>query len=243
VSVVRAFIALLALILSGLAWQPTAQEDELPPVAYPALPTSGASAEAFIPAGWTLEKTAAGDLNKDGKPDLVLLLRNKDPENIVSNLAFTGEPFDSNPRLLAVALADGEGFRLILEDHTFIPRPDNPAQEDPMGEDGSISIDRGSLVVSFHFFMTAGGSDAGNWSYRLRLEEGKFRLIGYDSFNVNRMSGETEELSINYLNGKVTVKTGSIGSDEVKMTTKKLNNRMPVWLEDIGNGLMYAVKY
>lgn len=235
-------LGLLALAVSSPA-QAQETDSELPPVTYPDIVTEAATADGFVPQGWKLEFTAQGDLNKDGKSDLALVLRGTDEKNVLINPPLGPERYDTNPRMLVVALAKESGYRLVLADRTLIPRPDNPSQDDPLSESGGVSIDRGSLVVGFYLFMSAGGSDTGNWHYRFRLEDGRFRLIGYDSYNVNRMSGAVDEVSINYLTGKVVTKTGSMETDEAKSKTTKMKKKPVLYLEDIGDGLMFEPEY
>lgn len=236
------FIACFMLVL-GFSVPALADDEGIPPVIYPALPAAALDAAGFAPAGWVVEETASGDLNADGMDDLVLVLHDKDPANVVTALTSDAQPYDTNPRLLAVAFGEKPGgYRLALQDHTLIPRPDNPGQEDVM-ENGGIAVERGSLVVSLSLFMNAGGSDAGRTSYRFRYRDGNFRLIGYDRFTVNRMSGATEDLSVNFLNGKVIIKTGSIESDAEKAVTRRLKKKVSLTLEDVGNGMMYEPEY
>jgi hypothetical protein len=87
------------------------------------------------------------------------------------------------------------------------------------------------------------GWDAGNWKYTFRLEKERFRLIGYDSYNVNRGSGAVDQVSVNFLTGKVEKSTGSIESDAMNTTTTKLRKKPVILLEDIGDGMMFQPEY
>ena len=108
-----------AVALSLLATVAVAQELVIPPVAYPVLVRSAPTADAFVPKGWRLEHKALGDLNKDGLPDLVLVLRALDPANIIDNKGLGPRRFDTNPRLLVVAFAKPDGgYRRVLQNHT-----------------------------------------------------------------------------------------------------------------------------
>ncbi len=232
-------IILAALALLSFATPALAQEDgDLPPVTYPDVVEHAATAKGFVPKGWGLEITAKGDLNGDGEDDLALVIRGKDKANILEDQG--PEPLDTNPRMLVVALADEDGYALALTNNTLIPRADNGFQADVLSEDGGVTIDRGSVVVKLYLFMSAGGSDTGTTAFRFRFEEERLRLIGFDSTNVNRMSGVVEETSINYLTGKVVTKTGSIESDESKSKTSRLKKKPVLYIEDIDNGLMFV---
>ncbi len=227
----------------GLTVPALAQEFEVPEVSYPELAEQGEDAQSFVPKGWMLEKEIRGDLNKDRAEDLVLVLHNADPANLFKTEWAPETPVDTNPRMLAVALAESGGYRLVVSNHELIPRIISSTESDPLSETGGVSIDRGSLLVKIYYFSSAGGSDTGHMDFRFRHEEDEFRLIGYDRINVNRMSGEIRNVSANYLNRKVVIKTGSIESDVDKVTTKKLKSGDVVTIEDIGEPWAFEPEY
>lgn len=232
--------------LAGLVFSAAlAQEAEPPPVTFPTLAAKGATAQAFVPAGWTLESEVKGDLDKDGADDLALVLRMADPANVIKPYEDMDTTLDTNPRMLAVALAEkAGGFRLGFENHTLIPRNVNASQDDPLSESGGVSIEKGTLKVGLYLFMSAGGWDAGNTSFTFRIEKEKLRLIGYDSLNLNRGSGKIDEVSINLLTAKVILTAGSISEDEGKKTEKKLKKNPVVTIDDLGEwGEGYAPSY
>jgi hypothetical protein len=212
-----------------------AQEGEAPPVSFPTLAATGADAKAFVPEGWKLESEIKGDLDKDGTDDLALVLRMADPANVIKPYEGSNTTLDTNPRMLAVALAGKDGrYRLAFENHTLIPRNLNSSQEDPLSEMGGVTVENGTLKVALYLFMSAGGWDMGNTRFTFRIEKEKLRLIGYDSSNVNRGSGIIEEVSINLLTGKVILTTGSISEDEGKSTVKKLKANLVVTIDGLG---------
>ena len=77
---------LITLLLTALP--AVGQELRIPPVDYPVLPASATSAAGFVPAGWRIEQQLSGDLNGDRRDDLVLVLRQQDPRNIVEHDGF-----------------------------------------------------------------------------------------------------------------------------------------------------------
>jgi hypothetical protein len=238
----RAAAALLAASILTVI-PAVAQELAIPEAVYPALPKTAASAEGFVPAGWALESQASGDLNGDGVADLAIVLRGKDPKNVVSNEGGLGEnPLDTNPRILTVAFGGAAGgYALALENRTLIPRRTDPVMADPL-EDGGISIERGALKVRLHLFMSAGGWGMSTTTYAFRHRDGRFSLIGFDREEVQRNTGETRSVSVNYATGKMKIETGSIERDAKKARWKTLPRRPPPTIDRIGNGLEFDPK-
>jgi hypothetical protein len=153
---------LLLCLLIGCSWQASAHELAIPEVRYPALPDAADDVEGFVPPGWRVERTARGDLDRDGAADLALVIRMQEPRNILAPDGLGSQPFDTNPRILAVALANpAGGYRLVVQNHALIPRRESPTVEDPFHpEDTDFGIERGSLRLSLYRFMSAGGWNA-----------------------------------------------------------------------------------
>lgn len=202
------------------------QEADLPPVRYPALPSAAASADGLVPRGWTIVGRESGDLNGDGRPDAVLLMRMRDPANVITiPWAGSTERFDTNPHLLAIAFGEAGGrYRLAASNRGLFLRPSRPYTGDgPPGED-SIAIERGALLVSFEFLR-------GGASYRFRWQSGAFRLIGYEGRGVS--GGCIETVSINYLTRRARVTGGLISSDRTRVAHRRLVGGNPPTLEGI----------
>ncbi|MXQ12589.1 hypothetical protein GR328_14200 [Microvirga makkahensis] len=210
---------------------------------YPDLPRQAASADGFVPRGWVVEGEASGDLNRDGVADLAIVLRQNDPNNVIENLGLGENPFNTNPRILAVAFRNGPSGDYVLKvvNHTLIRRREDPVQVDPFGEgNGGIAIRRGSLEVSLHHFMSAGGWGMFRATYKVRYQNGRFELIGYDRSAVHRTTGETKDVSVNYLTRRMQHSTGHISSDTpTKVTWRTLPLRAPLALDAVGDGLNF----
>ena len=210
---------------------------EIPPVSYPAIARDGASIEAFVPKNWKLEAKATGDLNGDKLPDAALVLHMTDPANMVASDWDPNRKYDSNPRMLVVLFArEGGGYALAAVDHELIPRLANQNQDEPFDE---VAINGGTLRVKMHLFMSAGGWEMGGSAYTFRWQDGAFKLIGFDRDSVRRNTGETEEVSINYLTGKKHLKRGDIGSDKETTQPVKIAKKPLLALGDVGDGLMF----
>ncbi|HEX8225252.1 MAG TPA: hypothetical protein VF605_15670 [Allosphingosinicella sp.] len=223
----------LSLALLGSA---AASAQDLPPVTYPRLPATAATAQGFVPKGWTEESRAEGDIDGDSKADLALVLRSLDPANVVPQ-EMCGKELDTNPSILAVLLArPGGGYRLVVEDHALIPRRDNSCQLDGLT---AIAVERGALRLDFERMMSAGGWDMGSTTFKWRWRDGALRLAGFDYSNVSRNSGVIGRISVNYPTGRVKTSTGNIGSDLEKVRWTRLRSRRAPTIDEVGNGLTF----
>ena len=214
-----------------------AQEASLPPARYPAIPAAAASAAAFVPAGWRIESQVSGDLDGAGAPDIALVLRGRDAAAIIP-AEMCENPFDTNPRILIVALAAPGGYRRVVANHALIPRRDNACQMDWFS-DGSIRIERGTLNLDLERMMSAGGWDAGTTSFHFQWRNGEIRLIGYDFSNARRNTGEFKSLSINFLTRRAKTTLGNLSSDDESVRWSRLRPAPLPTLDEIGDGLAY----
>lgn len=210
-----------------------AAQDAIPAVTYPTIPATAATANAFVPTGWKLETQATGDLNGDGAEDIALVLLDQDSNNV---LKIDGTTFDSNPRILVVALADGQrGYRLAASNHTLISRPDNRNQDDKLV---GIKILKGTLRVALQNFMTMGGWTVNNYTYTFRLRKGTFNLIGYERTDTARNTGEVETLSVNYATVRYSTEKGNIENNKTTIRWHRLPAAgSPITLAQVGDGM------
>ncbi len=220
--------------LAAMAQDPGDQE--IPPVAYPAIAQTAATPAEFIPKGWKQVQLAQGDLNRDGKPDFAMVMRMDSAANRIASSWAPEDRYDTNPWMLIAAFRDGAGYTLALSDHQLIPRHENPNADEEFDE---IKVANGNLKVVMHLFMSAGGWEMGGTAYTFRWQDGGFKLIGFDRDEVHRGSGAMTEVSINYLTGRKLLKTGTIESDDHKTQELRIESRPLIDLTAIGDGLMF----
>ncbi|MCL1634150.1 hypothetical protein M2650_05825 [Luteimonas sp. SX5] len=215
----------------------TAQDaGDAPPVRYPTLQDRATPEQGFVPKGWRLEYAKRGDLDADGRDDLLMVLRMQDPKNVLRNEGLGQDPFDTNPRILAAAFAADGGYRLAFQNHTLIPRPDSSVMDDYLGGADALKIARGAFQVTLHAFASAGSWGMGSTTFTFRYQAGCFRLIGYDDDNIQRNTGETTDTSVNFITGKAIVRTGNIEHDKTKAKTHALGKRPLLCIDEVGDG-------
>lgn len=199
------------------------------------------SAQGFVPTGWAIERRVQGDLDGKGRADLVLVIRMRERANLVANEGL-GEPvIDTNPRVVLVALAKpGGGYRVVAEGHGLIPRREVGAMADFFAaEESELAIAQRVLRISLHRFMTAGGWDMGNHRFRFRWQDGVMRLIGFDYDNVQRNTGCTSSVSVNYLTGRMRVASGRVDDEREQVGWSRIDHLRAPDLGAIANGLEF----
>ena len=240
----RRTVARLPLCLSCLVFASQVGAFEVPEVAYPEITATAASPAGFVPPGWRLEHEARGLLDADALEDALLVLRMDDPGNIVDNAGYGRAPFDTNPRMLVVAVATEDGgWRRVMSDHALVPRPDSPVMDDFLGDDaaGRVQIRPGrTWSLSLHSWASAGTWSTREVTYTFRLEGDCMRLVGYDAVDLHRASGDITTTSVNYLSGRAWTQPGHIAEDAPGLQRwTRLASKARACIQDIGHGLSF----
>ena len=211
-------------------------DETAPPVVFPAIPAQAQTQADLVPKGWTVEMESRGDLNGDGVADLMLVLHMTDPRNVITNDGFGASELDTNPRILVVAFTDKatKKYSLALADHTLIPRHTNPVMDDPLE---AAAIVKGTVQVSLSMWMSAGSWYTTQTRFTFRYQDGCFKLIGYDSTETRRNTGETSAVSINYPAKKMKITKGNIENDRQDVSWKSLRTPSLPCLDAVGDGL------
>jgi hypothetical protein len=147
------------------------------------VPAKGKVIEDFIPAGWTLEERTAGDLNGDGKDDLVL------------RVIKSGKSGD-RPRLLVVLLNTKTGWqRLAVADNLLVC-------DGCGGMLGSIRMQiQKQVLITSQLVGSRNAIDISH-SFWIDRKSGKLVCIGEDLNPYDRANGNSITDSRNFLTGK-----------------------------------------
>lgn len=213
----------------------SAEDDGLPPVDYPTLPAAVATRAELVPAGWTLEAEASGDLDGDRRTDLAIVLQSEKPD-----LAPSGEPL-AGPRMLVVAFGARKGYQRITVNHQLIPRASSRFVEDYFdAESGALSVKRGTLTIKLHYFATMGGWGMWDKTYSFKWRKNEFVLSWFDHDYTHRATGETKRIIADYGARSLRVITGNIQNDATKTKKLRLPGPSAVTLEQVGDGMKFS---
>ena len=126
---------------------------------------------AFIPEGYDLFSRCEGDLNKDGKPDVVLMIKGTDKSKWVDDE--NRGRLDRNRRGLIILFKRKNGYEQILRNDTCFSSEN---------EDGGIydapELELYIIKNTLHIYFAHGRY--GCWNYIFRYQNNDFELIGYN---------------------------------------------------------------
>ncbi len=140
-----------------------------------------------------------GDLNNDGIQDLVI--------------GATPRNSESEPVLAIYFGKEGGKYSLFKEYLNTLPVLDGST---PVTMESEIT-EKGVLKLDFDYLNTAGVAPVDNTSFLFRFQDGDFYLIGADWQSYNRITGEVENVSCNYLTKKQQTTISSV-DEEVEPT-------------------------
>lgn len=193
----KTLLTVLITILSGILYAQS-------------IPTKAKNLTSFVPENWKAIKMVHGDLNNDQKDDLVLIIEEDNPKNIIENDGMGSKFLNLNSRYLLIIFQTPNGFELKELNKTFIPKENNeesPCLMDPLVE-GDIQINKGVLLLSLNYWLSCGSWSTGTDTYTFRFQKNEFELIGFDTFSFARNSGEIHEVSVNFSTRKMSITTG-----------------------------------
>ncbi len=179
-----------------------------------------------LPKNWKIISATMGDLNKDKRHDIVLIVEENNPRKRLKNTGMGDSTLNINQRGIMVFFQRHDGrFELVEKNLTgFIPSEndeDSPCLADPLMYEGSIEIKKNILIVHFNYWLSCGSWYVTDYTYKFRYQNKRFALIGLDESTFHRASGEITETSTNYLTKKQIVTTGLNQFEKSNPTTEK----------------------
>jgi hypothetical protein len=197
---------LLGTLLLLVAGSVAAQATEQTSTAFPTLPAFVLQPTDFVPSGWKLIAVKSGDLNGDDRPDAAVLMRMADPTKILS---VDSSPYykkdDTNPYLLAIGFARGNGYVLAASNRSLFPDETAPFHGDDPPDANTVRVEKGILTLSFGHIRSFD-------RLRFRWNGKAFALVGYDCAGIS--GGTIYGLSANYLTHRARIERGEVGNDK-----------------------------
>lgn len=182
----------------------------------------------FIPKNYKLFEKVSGDLNKDGKKDIVLIIKKIDKKNIVKNET-NGEPVDRNRRGIIVLLNKGKNYEILTQNLACF------SSENEFGgiyfpPELSPEIKKNSLFIGYSH------GRYGFWHYQFRILENDMQLIGYERDNYDG-PWLKDITSINFLTQKkrFSKNTATDEKEDAPMeeTWSNISVKKPILLSEI----------
>ncbi|HEX2948344.1 MAG TPA: hypothetical protein VHV83_02040, partial [Armatimonadota bacterium] len=195
----------------------TAKIENAEQFAYLQTPESFQSIQEFIPPGWVLLDSTAGDLSHDGIDDLALVMQYHD--SILIDIGDVWGVVPTQPRILVIAFRDSANgqYKVMEQSNTFILRNEISNMIDPFQ---NISVQDGALEIAFSFFCTMGGWGATNLSYQFRYQNAEFELIKAHIYYWMRNTGENEDTEYDFEKKRIKRTIGNNSEDEAQAKVK-----------------------
>ncbi|MDN4165741.1 hypothetical protein QWY31_09520 [Cytophagales bacterium LB-30] len=169
-----------------------------------------------ISLNWIVRDTTSGDLNKDGRTDIALVIQNNNKNHYkIENNGLGYDSINENERYLLIFFKTNTGYTLFNTIDSIIPEHDSPTISDPYS---GIMISNGLLHVGYHYWANAGSWLMFNTEYIFQFLNEDFFLIGIEHDSMDRGTMEREKVSINFITRKMlivnTIPEGENGEEE-----------------------------
>lgn len=182
----------------------------------------------FLPKGFVVFEKIIGDLNKDGIEDCVLIVKETDKTQIITD-EYRGQ-LDRNRRGIIVLFNKNDKYVLAVKNLNCFSSEN---------EDGGVyyAPELSIEIKKSNLYITYSHGRYGYWGHTFRFQNSDFELIGYEISDyhgpvVNR------ETSINFSIKKKIVKVNTnenadSGEEIFKKTTKRININKLIKLSEI----------
>lgn len=182
----------------------------------------------FLPKNYVPFDTIKGDLNKDGKEDIILIIKGTDKSKVIQH-EYRGE-LDRNRRGIIALLNKNGGYELAVKNYDCFSS-ENEEGGVYYAPELDFEIKNGNLYINY-----AHGR-YGYWNYTFRYQNSDFELIGYDASS-NRGPIVLTETSINFLTRKKIVNhninENTYDDDEIfEKTESKISKNKLIKLSEI----------
>ena len=156
--------------------------------------------QKFVPPHWEIISQANGDLNADGQTDTAIIIQ---PQNKPQNN-------NQQQRKLLILFQTQSNQQLQLKLSRQIPnwtyRSEDECLEDAL-DDSALTIKNQRLDLQFNTSPSCSNSYGFLYTYGFKLKNNQFHLVGFDSYALDKISGQQDEISLNFLTHKAKLTT------------------------------------
>lgn len=168
----------------------------------PKLREQGYKIDDLVPLGWKKIVATSGDLNKDHIKDIVFVIEHTEKNQNVSLKNHKQQHLDSISRTLAIYFKDKNGlYTKEVQVDNFILTKDATIRKEPFL--GVKILKKGVLQIDYRFWYHSGSWDTATSTYRFKFKRNAFKLIGYDTFKLHRITGKITKHHINFVSRKM----------------------------------------
>lgn len=171
---------------------------------------------------WRILQRSTGDLNKDGRNDLALIIESKDsiPEKRCSSCYLR----KNKPRIILILLNQDGKQNVVIQNNEFIARGDEGGMAYYI--EPEVSITNGLLNIFYQYTRS-------NQSYTFEFLNGRMQIIGGKSVGAHSASGIFESDEFDFKEGIIITETGHISQEQSKTEILKIDVK-PKSLSEFG---------
>lgn len=152
---------------------------------------------------WSVIEKVTGDLNKDGKDDVAIVIESK--EDFIEIRCTDCPTSLSKARIVLVFLHKDDTLKVHTQNNVFIPRSDEGGMSSMI--EPELNIEANQLTISQQYTR----SDV---RYVFELQENQFMMIFSESNSVHAASGDTENCVFDFTKNEIVITKGNISNEE-----------------------------
>jgi len=152
---------------------------------------------------WGILQKATGDLTKNGLDDYAIVIESNDsiPEKRCLNCKLR----KAKPRIILILLEHNGEHKVTIQNNKFIARGDEGGMAPYI--EPELSINEGLLTIYYQYTRS-------NQSYFFEYNNNQMNIVKAESMLVHSATGDYNLNVYDFINGKLTTKTGNISEDE-----------------------------
>mgnify|MGYP000542099393 CR=1 FL=1 len=150
-----------------------------------------------------MKKIKIGDLNKDGKDDVAIVIESK--EDFIEIRCTDCPTSISKARILLVFLLDNDTLKVHTQNNVFIPRSD---------EGGMSAMIEPELIIEANQITISQQYTRSDIRYVFELQKDQFLIIMAESNSVHAASGDTETAVFDFTKNEIVITKGNISNEE-----------------------------